>query len=154
MIEIKKPSGSNIATLYKSSGLIDGYTQINGLLNNPLVLIPGIVDKTIIPTTWCFSFPDSNFISDDEFYLISSPTYNLNFVSSINALVCFRPIGAPIIIGGNIYSGFNDTTVSSTIPTEPNLNRGNNISLSQLSNGSSQWIGLIKWEIYYILSNI
>jgi hypothetical protein len=149
MIEIKKPSGTGTPIL-KGSGQIAGFTEIVNLLDFPIILISSV--KTIIPIGWIFSFPDSDTVVEETFYLISYPTYSLQVSQNKNVIAYFSAQGAPIQIGGGMFTGHNSPQTIANAPTYSNVSSV--IALQQTTNLQSQWVGNILWEIYYIESDI
>jgi hypothetical protein len=143
MIEIKKPNGSNIATIYKKSGSLSG--SIQNINTHPITLIDYSVGNAIVLISWYFSFGDDVTGSpDNNFYLINYPTIYPLSLSNINgALVCFNVVGAPVQIVGGAYSGIN------TRPTYFNGGVGS-LALTQLTDSTSFW-QFIKYTIFYTL---
>jgi hypothetical protein len=135
--------------LKSASGTFDAFTDIVNMLTSPKILVSSA--KTILPVSWWFSFPDTDTVVDDTFYLIGFPGYNINPIVSQykNALVCFNVQGAPCVVGSGIFSGHNSPQTIVNAPTYPNLT--NTIALQQATDAPSSWVGPpIKWQIFYI----
>jgi hypothetical protein len=143
MIEIKKPSGSNIGTIYKKSGFIYPFVSTN-LNTNPILLISAPTNETICIVNWFFSFGDEYGpgIIDSQFYLINSSYLPLNALYTQSTLVSFFAGSGPVQISGNTYSG------TQAIPTYGNC--GSDIYLTQISDTTNGW-QFLKWTIYYTL---
>jgi len=142
MIEIKKSQPSNVATLYRESGTINGYVQ--NLNTNPITLL-NFTGSGFVLVSWFFSFGDDVTGSpDSNFYLTTYPTfYPLSLSNIDNMLVCFNVSGAPVQLVGGVYSGIN------TRPTYFNGSTGSLI-LTQLTDSTSFW-QYIKYTIFYTL---
>jgi hypothetical protein len=141
MIEIKKSTGSNIGSIYKANGNINGF--VNNYNSSPVLLITAPTNQNICLVNWFFSFGDEQGgVTDQNFYLINQIYLPLTPFNVQNALVCFNVSGYPIRVSGNTYSG---TRLN---PTYGNC--GSDIYLTQIADSTSMF-QFIKWTIYYTL---